>query len=101
MSPPSSENNPMTPRQKIMAELRKGPMTSKDLSREVHIPEKEVIAHLEHVSLSVKSPEQFIIEAPECNKCGFVFQGRKRYSIPSRCPKCRHEGIHPPAFRID
>ncbi len=91
----------MTPRQQIIAELRNGPMTSRDLSRAVHITEKEVIAHLEHVSLSVKFPERFVIEAPECNGCGFIFKERRRYSIPSRCPQCRHEGIQAPLFRID
>lgn len=91
----------MTPRQKIITELRNGAMTSKDLSREVHITEKEVIAHLKHVAKSIRPPEQLIINAPACNQCGFVFEDRKRHSIPSRCPKCRHEGIHPPVFRIE
>ena len=90
----------MTLRQRIMAELQKGALTARELSKTVRISEKEVIAHLEHVARSVKSPGQLIIEFPFCHKCGFVFSQRRRFSCPSRCPRCRHEGIHPPAFKI-
>jgi transcriptional regulator len=90
----------MTQRQQIMAELEKSKMTSRELSKCIRISEKEVIAHLEHVTRSVKPPKQLIIEAPFCHKCGFVFSQRRRFSCPSRCPRCHHEGIHPPAFKI-
>jgi predicted Zn-ribbon and HTH transcriptional regulator len=49
---PASE----TRRQKIIAELMERPMTARDLSKAVHISEKEVISHLEHVKRSLKLP---------------------------------------------
>ncbi len=83
-----------------MEELEQGAMTARDLSKAIRISEKEVIAHLEHVAKSVHLPKRLEIEPPVCNKCGFVFSERRRFSIPGRCPECRHEGISPPVFRI-
>jgi predicted Zn-ribbon and HTH transcriptional regulator len=83
-----------------MVELEKGPMTIRDLSKAVRILEKEVIAHMEHVEKSLRPPARLIVAPPVCNRCGFIFKGRHRFSIPSRCPECRHEGIHPPSFQI-
>ncbi|MBI3610910.1 MAG: transcriptional regulator [Nitrospirae bacterium] len=91
----------MTVRQFIIAELEKGSMTARDLSKAIRIPEKEANAHMEHVAKSLHSPKRLIIEPPVCNKCGFIFSERRRFTSPSRCPRCRHEGIQPPAFRID
>ena len=94
----------MTLRQRIMAELEKASerasMTARDLSKAIRISEKEVIAHMEHVAKSLKPPKRLIIEPSICNKCGFAFSNRRRFSSPSRCPHCRHEGINPPAFKI-
>jgi transcriptional regulator len=101
MALPKDRIREMTIRQLIMAELEKGSMTAKDLSKAIRISEKEVIAHMDHVAKSLKPPKRLIIEPPVCNKCSFVFKDRKRFSSPSRCPQCRHEGITQPAFRID
>jgi len=90
----------MTIRQRITAELEKSSMTARDLSKTIRISEKEVIAHMGHVSKSLHPPKRLIIEPSVCNRCGFVFADRRRFSSPSRCPQCRHEGISPPAFRI-
>jgi predicted Zn-ribbon and HTH transcriptional regulator len=91
----------MTIRQLIIAELEKGSMTARDLSKTIRISEKEAIAHMDHVAKSLKPPKRLIIEPPVCNRCGFIFKDRRRFSSPSRCPQCRHEGIQPPAFRIE
>lgn len=100
MGPPKDSVREMTIRQLITEELEKGPMTSRDLSKAIRISEKEVTAHMEHVAKSLRSPKRLILEPPVCNKCGFVFSERRRFTSPSRCPRCRHEGISPPAFRI-
>ncbi|HLG22661.1 MAG TPA: hypothetical protein VI382_07575 [Candidatus Manganitrophaceae bacterium] len=88
-------------RKRIISELEKGAMTARDLSKSLRASEKEIIAHLEHVEKSLQPPKRLIIEPPICNKCGFAFSERRRFSTPSRCPRCRHEGIHPPAFKIE
>jgi predicted Zn-ribbon and HTH transcriptional regulator len=97
----SAGSREMTIRQSIMAELENGPMTARDLSKAIRISEKEVIAHMEHVAKSAQPPKRLVIEPSACNKCGFVFSDRRRFSSPSRCPQCRHEGISPPVFRIE
>jgi len=94
-------NPEMTIRQRIAAELETGWKTVRDLSKSVRISEKEAIAHLEHVDRSLQPPKRLTIDPPLCHKCGFAFLGRRRFSSPSRCPRCRHEGIQPPAFRIE
>ena len=91
----------MTIRRQIMAELEKAPMTAKDISKAIRIPEKEAVAHMTHVAKSLKPPYRLIIEPPVCNKCGFIFTDRRRFTSPGRCPECRHEGIQPPSFRIE
>ena len=90
----------LTVRQRIMAELEKDSMTARDLSKAIRISEKEVIAHMEHVARSLKPPKRLMIESPVCNQCGFSFPNRRRFTSPSRCPQCRHEGIRPPVFSI-
>jgi len=90
----------LTLRQRIMAELEVNSMTARDLSKAIRISEKEVIAHMEHVAKSLKSPRRLLIEPSVCNRCAFVFSDRRRFSSPSRCPSCRHEGISPPSFKI-
>jgi hypothetical protein len=100
MTLPKDRIREMTIRQLITTELEKGPMTARDLSKTIRISEKEVIAHLEHVAKSLHPPKKLIIVPPVCNKCGFIFKERRRFSSPSRCPECRHEGITQPAFRI-
>jgi predicted Zn-ribbon and HTH transcriptional regulator len=101
---PKSEPTPpeatATPRQRIIAELERGPMTVRDLSQALHLPEKEIAGHLEHAARSLKAPHRLVITPAACHKCGFTFAHRHRISTPGRCPRCRHEGISPPVFRI-
>ena len=101
MGLPKDETRELTIRQSIAAELEKGPMTAKDISKAIRISEKEAVAHMEHVARSLHPPNRLIIEPPVCNKCGFVFAERRRFTSPGRCPRCRHEGIQPPSFRIE
>jgi predicted Zn-ribbon and HTH transcriptional regulator len=89
-----------TSRRRIMAELEKGPLTIRDLSKTIRISEKEAIAHMEHVEKSLRPPMKLLLFPPVCHKCGFIFKGRHRFSTPGRCPECRHEGIQPPSFQI-
>jgi predicted Zn-ribbon and HTH transcriptional regulator len=98
-----SSNRPAseTLRRQIMAELESQTMTARDLSKVLRASEKEILGHLEHVAKSVRPPKRLIVEPPFCNKCQFIFSDRRKFSSPSRCPQCRHEGISPPAFKIE
>lgn len=90
-----------TRRQRILSELERGTFTARDLSKLLRISEKEVVAHMEHVSRSLKLPKRLIVDPSICHRCGFTFSDRRRFSSPGRCPKCRHEGIQPPSFRVE
>lgn len=96
-SRPASE----TVRRQIIAELETRTMTARDLSQALRVTEKEILGHLEHAAKSVRPPKRLIIEPALCHRCRFTFRDRRKLTRPSRCPQCRHEGISPPAFRIE
>jgi len=96
----SVKNLPLTLRQQMMMALDGEVLTAKDLSKKVHISEKEVLSHLSHVGKSLHPPKRLIIIPSVCNHCEFVFETRRRLTCPSRCPRCRHEGVSPPTFKI-
>ncbi len=90
-----------TIRQQLIETLMEREMTAIDLSQEVGIQEKEVYAHLPHIARSVASQgNKLVVELPRCLKCGFVFEGRKRFTRPGRCPKCRETHIQSPSYTI-
>jgi len=86
----------MTIRKEIIELLCTGEWTAKDISRAMHIPEKEVYIHLEHISRSLKG--DLGINPPECLACGFKFTKRRAVRSPSRCPLCKSEHIKEPKF---
>ncbi|MDQ1334276.1 MAG: transcriptional regulator [Thermodesulfobacteriota bacterium] len=90
-----------TIRQQLIEALMDRKMTAIDLSQEVGIGEKEVYEHLPHIARSVASQgNKVAVEPPRCLKCGFVFEGRKRFTRPGRCPKCRETHIQNPSYAI-
>ena len=90
-----------TVRHRIMAELNEGPLSAREISGRVGIPEKEVAGHLEHIRTSLhRSGRNLEIQPAECAKCGFVFEKRTRLARPSRCPVCRSESVHAPLFSL-
>jgi transcriptional regulator len=86
----------MTIRKKIIALLTEKHWTARELSKVLHIAEKDVCAHLEHVGKTLKN--DFSVQPPECLSCGFVFSSRMHIRCPSRCPRCKSEHIQEPAF---
>jgi hypothetical protein len=82
--------------------LDKKDMDARDLSQTLSIREKEVYAHLSHISRSVSAQRKKLMIIPaECLECGFVFEKRKRFTRPSRCPHCKNEHIQNPMYRIE
>jgi transcriptional regulator len=92
-----------TIRQEIISSLEAGrPMTAKDISAEVRIPEKEVYGHLEHIQKSLnKAGRQLRVTPAECLKCGYVFRKREKLKTPGRCPVCHEEHIQELIFSIE
>jgi hypothetical protein len=96
-----SPNRQETVRRRIIAFLKEGPATALDISQNIRISEKEVYEHLVHVKKSVASRgEKVIIHPAKCQKCGFVFKERKRFTSPSRCPKCKSTYLQKPTYEI-
>lgn len=90
-----------TVRHLIITEITQGPLSARDISGLVGIPEKEVAGHLEHIRQSLqRTGSRLIVQPAECAKCGFVFDKRKRLTRPSRCPVCKSESLHAPQFSI-
>jgi len=90
-----------TLRKEMMTLLSDNEMSAKEISSAVGIGEKEVYTHLNHIERSVKRQRKKLIITPaECLGCGYVFEKRKRFTGPSRCPICKSEHIRNPMYRI-
>jgi predicted Zn-ribbon and HTH transcriptional regulator len=101
MREPGPPEASATVRQRLLAALRTGPVTAKDLSRLVGIREREVADHLAHVARSLRGHgEKLVIAGPECLDCDFAFPGRERTTRPARCPRCRSRRITLPEFSV-
>lgn len=102
MEPRPPRHSTATIRQQIAQALSEGyPLTSRDISQEVHASEKEIIAHLEHIRQSLRAHgSELHVIASECRSCGYAFKGRQRLTKPGRCPECSSTNISPPEFTI-
>lgn len=90
-----------TVRRRILSLLSDRPLTARQISSHIGIPEKEVYAHLPHVKKTVGNLGESLSVIPaECNGCGFLFRKRERPTRPGRCPVCRSESISEPIFTI-
>ena len=90
-----------TIRQDMIALLASGEFSVRDLAHAMGIREKEIVDHMGHIARSVvASGRQLDITPCRCRKCGFVFKERRRFSTPSRCPKCKDTYLDPPLFKI-
>ena len=92
-----------TPRQRIIDLITDTRLSSHQLAQMLGIPERQVEEHLVHVVKTVaRDPSRrFILEPSVCPDCGFLFRDRTKLTRPSRCPKCRGEGITAPRYGID
>lgn len=92
-----------TPRQRLVDLLIGSRLSSHQLAQMLGIPERQVEDHLTHVvkSLARDPHRRFILEPSGCPDCGYIFRDRRRLTRPSRCPKCRGEGITAPRYGIE
>lgn len=88
-----------TLRREMVSLLREEePQSAREISQRLGIGESEVLAHLEHIRLALRS--SLVILAASCMGCGFVFSKRERLKGPGRCPVCRGEHIAEPRFSV-
>ncbi|MDX1777845.1 MAG: transcriptional regulator, partial [Thermodesulfobacteriota bacterium] len=83
-----------TLRKEIIALLQDGEWTAQDISQAMHISQRDVYVHLEHIQRSLRG--SFIIKPAQCLACGFTFTKRTSVRSPSRCPLCKNEHIKEP-----
>jgi predicted Zn-ribbon and HTH transcriptional regulator len=90
-----------TLRQKITLLLSETEMSTREISGQVGIPEKEVVEHLAHIARSLASQNKKMVIAPAiCLGCQYVFENRRRFTRPGRCPHCKKSHIQSQRFRI-
>jgi predicted Zn-ribbon and HTH transcriptional regulator len=97
----TSKATGQTIRQHMVALLSEGPHSTRDLSKILGICERDVRDHFPHIARSLLPQKRKLVTIPcRCLTCGFVFSNRRRYSRPSRCPRCRGERIQEPNFQV-
>jgi len=95
------ETPSQTVRQKIVLLLNDKEMTAREISQAVSIREREVYEHLPHIALSALAQKRKLAVLPfRCMSCGYVFEQRKRFTRPSRCPRCKKTHLETPVYRL-
>ncbi|MBS3757907.1 MAG: transcriptional regulator [Desulfobacterales bacterium] len=90
-----------TIREDITELLLQRELDAREISGEIGVSEKDVVAHLDHISRSLSRRGLKLVVTPaRCFSCGYTFKDRSRPKKPGRCPKCRSEHIDPPRFSI-
>ena len=90
-----------TIRQQMAVLLNEREMNARELSQTLGIREKEVYDHLPHVARSVAAQRKKLITLPfRCLACAYVFEERKRFTPPGRCPNCKKTHLERPTYRI-
>lgn len=90
-----------TIRENIIELLQYKEYDAREISGQIGVSEKEVVAHLDHISKSLnRRGMKLIITPAQCYACGYTFKDRSRHKKPGKCPKCRSEHIDPPRFSI-
>jgi predicted Zn-ribbon and HTH transcriptional regulator len=91
-----------TVRQRIIDLLTDTRLSCRQLAQMLGASERQVEEHLTHVAKTIARDKtrRFILEPASCPNCDFVFRERTRLTRPSRCPRCRGEGISAPRYGI-
>jgi len=96
-----NQSRSQTIRQRILLLLKDKEMTAREISQAIGIREREVYEHLSHVALSASAQKRKLVVLPfRCMSCGYVFEERKRFTRPSRCPRCKNTHLETPIYRL-
>ncbi|MHA1821783.1 MAG: hypothetical protein ACTSU2_14115 [Promethearchaeota archaeon] len=97
----------LTRREKILNYLEesKRPLDLHELYIELEYNSKrDLLNDIKSLEMSLKRKGRKLLLIPaRCAYCGFIFRGRKGnegFSIPSKCPKCKHENIVWPSIYL-
>ena len=95
------DDRALTIRQRMVALLSQSDMTAGDLSQALGIREREVFDHLSHIARTAAAQGGRLAVLPFlCLTCGWVFEERKRFTRPSRCPRCKKSHLETPVYRL-
>jgi predicted Zn-ribbon and HTH transcriptional regulator len=101
MNQKEPHNTVKTTRQQMIVLLSENDMSARDLSQAMGIREKEVYEHLPHIERSLAVQRKKVIIRPStCLTCGYVFKDRRRFTRPSRCPRCKKSHLQEPLYRV-
>ena len=96
-----AHSEPHSVRQRIAEVLRSGELTAQEISKQASVAERDVAEHLRHLEHSLShTSERLHVLAPQCVKCGFVFEHREKHARPSRCPQCKSERLSKARFSV-
>lgn len=85
----------------ILSLLNDHDRTAREISQAVGIREREVYEHLQHIALSASAQKRKLVVLPfSCMSCGYVFEQRRRFTRPSRCPRCKKTHLETPVYRL-
>jgi predicted Zn-ribbon and HTH transcriptional regulator len=97
----TEQNRYQTIRQSIFSLLNDREMSAREISQAIGIREREVYEHLPHIALSATAQKRKLVVLPfGCMSCGYVFEQRKRFTRPSRCPRCKKTHLETPLYRL-
>jgi predicted Zn-ribbon and HTH transcriptional regulator len=95
------QSTQQTIRQRMTALLSAEDMSARELSQAMGIREREVYDHLSHIARSVAAQGKRLVIRPfGCLVCGYVFEDRKRFTPPGRCPSCKRAHLQRPTYRV-
>ncbi|NLI31294.1 MAG: ArsR family transcriptional regulator [Deltaproteobacteria bacterium] len=90
-----------TIRREMILLLSEEERSVRELSQLLHIREKEVYEHLDHIDRTVAARKKRLMVVPaRCMECSYTFDGRKRFTRPGRCPRCKGEHLADPRYII-
>jgi predicted Zn-ribbon and HTH transcriptional regulator len=99
--PPVPAPRLATLRREIEALLAGEPLSAREISTLLGIPERTVGEHLRHIRRSLhRQGRTLLVTPPVCHLCGFVFARRERLERPGKCPACRGQSIADPRFAV-
>jgi hypothetical protein len=97
----TNQSHSQTIRQAIFTLLNEGERTAREISQAIGIKEREVYEHLPHIALSATAQGRKLVVLPfGCMSCGYMFEQRRRFTRPSRCPRCKRTHLETPIFRL-
>jgi predicted Zn-ribbon and HTH transcriptional regulator len=90
----------LTEREQITELLKKEKYSIQQLANMFRAEVHRIEEDLQHIEKSIK-PKKLKREPAFCKHCGFVFKGRSKINVPSRCPKCKSEWVQGASYWIE